>query len=377
MAQTSIPFRTVEGMNNNDIDEKYIFGFALIPEIGPARFEKLKKTFNSLESAWKASATSLARAGIDKKTSKIIVQKRSAIIIEQEYEKFKQSKIIMLCKDQGGYPKRLKEIKSAPFVLFCLGNIKLLQKKQLAIVGTRKPTNYGQIVTEKLAIGISNTGLVVTSGMAHGIDSCAHKAALDAGKPTIAVLGGGIANTILQISSKQIAQAILSQDGLIVSEYQPNFLASKFTFPARNRIISGLSLGVLVIEAGEKSGSLITARYALEQNREVLAVPGNIFSPQSLGTNWLLKQGAQLVRDANDILEAFHFTIPQENNVKERVFDDEQEQKIYCRLSFEPIHIDKLARICNLNSSTVAMKLSLVELKGAIKSLGGGMFIRQ
>lgn len=363
-------------MSQNDANEKYMFGFALIPEIGPARFEKLKRAFDNFEAAWKANATSLARADIDEKTIKVIVEKRTAINVDQKYEKFKQGKIVMLRKDQSDYPKQLREIKSAPFVLFCLGNIKLLSKKQLAIVGTRNPTKYGQLATEKLATEISNTGLVVTSGMAYGIDSCAHKAAISTGKPTIAVLGGGIAETIQQSSSRQMAQAIVSQDGLIVSEYQPDFLASRFTFPARNRIISGLSLGVLVVEAGEKSGSLITARYALEHNREMFAVPGNIFSPQSIGTHWLLKQGAQLVSGAKDILETFHFAIPQENGVEDRAFDNEEEHKIYHKLSFEPIHIDKLARSCNLNSSSVATKLSLLELKGAIKNLGGGMFIK-
>lgn len=364
-------------MSKNGTDEKYMFGFALIPEIGPARFEKLKKAFNNFEVAWKASQMSLTKAGIDGKTVKVVVEKRSAIDVDQEYEKFKQSEIVMLNKYQSDYPKQLKEIKSAPFVLFCLGNIELLSKKQLAIVGTRNSTKYGQLVTEKLATEISNAGLIVTSGMAYGIDSCAHKAATNADKPTIAVLGGGIADTMQRSLSKQMIQGIISQDGLIISEYQPDFLANKFTFPARNRIISGLSLGVLVVEAGEKSGSLITAHYALEQNREVFAVPGNIFSPQSIGTHWLLKQGAQLVRDAKDILETFHFAIPQENSIKERTFDDEEEQKIYHKLSFEPMHIDKLARVCKLNSSSAATKLSLLELKGAAKNLGGGMFIRQ
>ncbi|MEA2006874.1 MAG: DNA-processing protein DprA [Patescibacteria group bacterium] len=358
-------------------DSKYLFAFALIPEIGSARFEKIEKAFENFEAGWKASPTELTKAGLDKKTVSVIDEKRSRIDVEREYSMFLQSKIEMIHRKQKDFPAQLKQIKTSPFLLFCLGNKSLLAKKQLAIVGTRNPTKYGQITTSKLATEISSAGLVITSGMAQGIDSFAHNAALDAENKTIAVLGGGISRVANNTRAKQMIEKILYQDGLVVSEYQPNFDANKFTFPARNRIISGLSLGVLVVEAGEKSGSLITAHCALEQNREVLAVPGSIFSSQSLGTNWLLGQGAQIVRNSKDILETFNFTSSTQPKRQDPVFDDEIQQKIFDRLSFEPVHIDNLARKCHLDSSSVTAKISILELKGLIKNVGGNMFIRQ
>ena len=359
-----------------DPDEKFMFGFALIPEIGPARFAKLKSLFGTFEEAWKAPASGLAKAKINEKTSLVIATKRSAIKLDAEYERFKQSSMMLVDKNHPDYPELLKQIKSAPYVLFCLGDTSLLGKKQLAIVGTRNPTKYGTIVGEKLATEISNAGLVVTSGMANGIDSIAHRSATNAGKPTIAVLGEGIEKKLQANISKRLADQIIANGGLIISEYGPHAIASKFTFPARNRIISGLSLGVLVVEAGEKSGSLITAHCALEQNREVFAVPGSIFSPQSVGTHLLLKQGAQLTASAKDILEAFQFATVQENNSSMRTFENKQHQMVYDHLSFDPIHIDKLALECKLDSSCIAATLSMLEIQGAAKNMGGGMFIR-
>lgn len=358
-------------------DSKYLFAFALIPEIGSARFGKLKNAFGNFSAAWKATSTQLEKAKIDKKTIKVLCEKRLAIDPDKEYDKFLQNEIVMLRSDRGELPKQLQQIKTAPFVLFCLGNIDLLKKKQLAIVGTRNPTRYGQIATEKLATDISNAGLVITSGMAQGIDSFAHQATMEAENKTIAVLGGGISKVAQAAVPKQMIEKIVAHDGLIISEYQPSFDANKFTFPARNRIISGLSLGVLVVEAGEKSGSLITARYALEQNREVMAIPGSIFSKQSLGTNWLLKEGAQVVRNSKDILGTFNFNTPEKTELEKRSFEDETQQKIFNQLSFEPIHIDQIAKKCRISSSLAATKLSLLELNGAVKNLGGSMFIRQ
>lgn len=263
-------------------------------------------------------------------------------------------------------------------MLFYLGNIEVLKKKQLAIVGTRMPSKYGQMAAEKLAFEVSNAGLVVTSGLAHGIDSISHKAALSLANPTVAVLGSGLEIGLEGNRAKTLAEEIIQHGGAIISEYPPNFPASKITFPARNRIVSGLSLGVLVIEGGERSGTLITANYALEQNREVFAVPGNIFSPKSMGTHKLLKEGARLAHSAKDILETFNFVVSSQQTVdQERIFEDEQEKLIYGKLSFEPLHIDVIAKKCNLDPPKVAAKMSMMELRGWVRNLGGGMFIRQ
>lgn len=363
--------------NKNLSGSAYLLGFTLIPEIGPSRFEKITKNFPSLEKAWRASEKELLSKGIEEKTVSLFCQKRLSVGIEKEFEKFSKSGFLLISKDEPTYPERLKEISSAPYALFCHGNTDLLDKKQIAVVGTRIPTNYGKMATEKLCQGLANAGFVITSGMANGIDSIAHKSALEAGAPTIAVLGEGLALLARKFFAKKLMEEIVGAGGLIISEYHPSARATKFTFPARNRIISGLSLGTLVIEAGEKSGSLITANCALEQNREVFAVPGSIFSPQSMGTSLLLKNGAQPVTSANDILAAFQFAPLENLSAPPPNFESEIERTIYSQLTLEPIHIDILAKKCALGANEVSSTLSIMELRGIAKNIGGGMFIKQ
>jgi DNA processing protein len=274
------------------------------------------------------------------------------------------------------FPKILSEINSAPFALFAKGNLSLLLEKQLAVVGSRKPSYYGKQALEKIIPEICSSGLIITSGMAMGIDSLAHRQSLDQEKLTIAVLGSGLGQKILKRAfNYRLGQEIIEKNGLLVSEYPPNFEANKFTFPARNRIISGLSLGVLVIEAAERSGTLITARYALEQNREIMAIPGNIFSQQSLGTNKLIKQGAEPVTSANDVFKVLNWKISSSqplNEVQKISFDDKEEKMIYNKLSFDPQSLDKLVLMCKLDISTISVKLSMMEIKGLVKNTGGG-----
>jgi DNA processing protein len=307
------------------------------------------------------------------------LQRRSQLNLTSEWEKFQQTGLNFITVNDREYPRQLKEIKSPPFVLFYRGNIDLLKQKQLAVVGTRRFSEYGRLVTEKLVPQIAQAGITITSGMAQGIDSLAHQATINVGQPTIAVLGAGILEAEKNAYARQMMHSILSQNGLIISEYPPDYPASRFTFPARNRIVSGLSLGVLVVEAGEKSGTLITANYALEQNREIFAVPGSIFSAQSYGTHRLLKNGAQMVTSANDILEALNFSPIQSNifDQPEIKFTDSEEEIIYQKLSLDPIVIDKLAKRCKLSVTTVTTKLSLLELKGLARNIGGGRFIKK
>ncbi len=363
-------------MNNQE--QKFIFAFSLLPIIGPARFRKIQDGFKTFEEAWSATKDQFIRkAKLDEKTVRAIVQHQKETDLEKEFVKFKNSNIRIVTEDQSDFPEQLREIKSAPFVLFCYGNVKLLRKKQLAVVGTRMYTPYGKMVVEKIVPEISRAGLVITSGMAQGVDSAAHRAALSLNNPTIAVLGGGINESLERNMTRHIIKDIITQEGLIVSEYPPDFKANKFTFPTRNRIISGLSLGSLIIEAGERSGALITARYALEQNREVFATPGNIFSQKSVGPLDLIKQGAQVVTSANDILEALNFATSKIKTSEEKIeFEDEEEKKIYEKLSLEPLHIDKIAAAAKLDSTVVSTKLSMLELRGLVRNIGGGMFIR-
>jgi DNA processing protein len=356
---------------------KYLYAFTLI-DLGPATLKKLWKSFGNFKKAWSASESALIKAGLKNSTAHKIKLTQGKIDINKKWEEFQENDLEIITINDEVYPQQLREIKSAPFVLFCWGNVKLLRKKQLAVIGTRRYTEYGKMVVEKIVPEISQAGIVITSGMAQGIDSLAHTATMSIDQPTIAVLGAGILETYKNYRGKQVIDNILSHNGLIISEYPPFYPASKYTFPARNRIVSGLSLGTLVIEAGKKSGTMITVNYALEQNREVFAIPGNIFSDRSTGTHHLIKEGAQITTSANDILEVLNFAPTQSNifDTPQIEFTDPKEELIYKKLSLDPILIDKLAKNCKLDTTTVSSKLSLLEMKGLARNIGGGRFIK-
>lgn len=370
--------------NFNLKSSKYLFGFSLISEISPNRFKKICKSFETIEEAWKSPKVKLMKIFGDK-TGEKIHRKINNVNLEKELEILNKEKIKIITpkfyfKDFSGinsdlFPERLSHINSSPFVLFAKGNLKILNQNQIGIIGTRRPTHYGKQVLEKLGPKIALSGLIITSGMAIGIDTLAHGIALENKQPTIAVLGSGLSEKILQKSfNYTLSKEIIEKNGLLISEYPPLFSASKFTFPARNRIISGISLGILIVEAAERSGTLITARYALEQNREIFAIPGNIFSLQSVGTNKLIKQGAEPVTSSEDIFRSLNlkdFSTAKKINAKPE-FEDDLEELIYNKLSLEPEPIDKLILKCNLDISSISIKLSIMELKGIIKNVGGG-----
>ncbi|OGN08456.1 MAG: DNA protecting protein DprA [Candidatus Yanofskybacteria bacterium RIFCSPHIGHO2_01_FULL_45_42] len=274
------------------------------------------------------------------------------------------------------YPNLLRQIADAPQELYCRGNLELLDSPCFAVVGTRKLTSYGKEAAERLVSELANHFTIV-SGLAYGIDAMAHQAALDADGKTIAVLGAGVNDECIGPPSNfNLAMEILKNDGLIVSEYPAGFHANPKTFPQRNRIISGLSKGVLVVEADFDSGSLITARCALDQNRDVFAVPGSIFSSRSSGTNHIIQKGAKLVTSVNDILEEYGKNlelfpktsndISTENDVEKKILDilDEKGE----------LSADEIVRTAGLETSTIAAALSLLELKSKIKKSGNGKF---
>lgn len=375
-------------MPQKEIDQnsKYLLGFAQIPEIGPVRFEKISKNFNYLEKAWQADLSQLQKI-LGTKTGEKIYQKIQSINLEKELEALEKEKIEIITppfkfKDFKGinseyFPKNLLEINSCPSILFARGNLEILKQKQLAVIGSRRPTYYGKQIIEKILPEVCSSGLIITSGMAMGIDSLAHRQALDNEKPTIAVLGSGLGENVFKKAfNYRLGQEIISKNGLLISEYPPDYQANKFTFPARNRIISGLSLGVLVIEAAEKSGTLITANYALDQNREIMAVPGNIFSQQSLGTNKLIKQGAELITSAKDVFKVLDWKISSNQKLNQKIekveLQDEIEKIIYNKISFDPQSLDQLVLKTKLDISSISVKLSIMEIRGLVKNTGGG-----
>lgn len=361
----------------NNKDSTHLYAFVLL-NTGPSTLRKIKTKFGTFKKAWEASKTELIQNSLLEKTAEKIISLRPTINLTKEWKKFQKTGLKFITENDPRYPQQLREIKSAPFILFYIGNIKLLKKKQLAVIGTRRYTEYGKMVVEKIIPEIAQAGIVITSGMAQGIDTLSHLATISSNQPTIAVLGAGISIVQRNNYANKTMNDIISHNGLIISEYFPFSPASKYTFPARNRIVSGLSLGTLVIEAGKKSGTMITVNYALEQNREVFAIPGNIFSDRSTGTHDLIKEGAQIVTAANDILNVFNFAPTQSSifNQPQIDFTNKEEELLYKKLSLDPITIDKLAKNCKLNTTTVSSKLSILEMKGLARNIGGGRFIK-
>ena len=282
--------------------------------------------------------------------------------------------IIELLLNNKEYPKLLKQISDPPNKLFCRGNIKLLNSHCFGVVGTRKITSYGKEVTENIVSGLSDTGWTIVSGLALGIDAAAHQAALDNDLPTIAVLGSTIDDAgIGPRTNLPLAKEILKNNGLLISEYKNSSDINRANFAIRDRIISGLSVGVLIVEGAEKSGSLITARCAVEQNRDVFAVPGSIFSFVSAGPNELIKKGARVVTSANDILEEYgqnlELELAQKNNISTK---DPVQKKILAILDEQAdLTIDALIKIVGLEASQILSAISMLELRGRIKNRNG------
>ncbi|MFH0805422.1 MAG: DNA-processing protein DprA [Patescibacteria group bacterium] len=282
---------------------KYFNAFNLIGNIGPITFKKLLDHFNSLDIAWESEINEFYKAGLNQSAIEQIRKQRSGINPDYEIEKLEKEKIGLITIQDESYPKLLKEIYAPPAILYIKGNFSPNDKFSLGIVGTRNPSDYGRQITPIITSELSKSGITIVSGLAKGIDAIAHKTAIDNNGRTIAVLGSGIdSKSIYPVINKYLSEKI-TENGAVISEFPINTKPLAQNFPQRNRIISGLSLGILVIEASEKSGSMITARNALEQNREVFAIPGDILSNNSLGPNNLIKMGAKLVTKTNDILE--------------------------------------------------------------------------
>lgn len=356
-------------MVNND-ELKYWVGFSEVPGIGRIRVSRLREYFGSLEDAWKAPQGKLKQAGLDSRSIDALLLLRSRISLDAEMAKLERYKVNALAYEDSRYPSRLKETYDYPPVLYVRGNLSLQDEPCLAIVGTRRPTAYGRQVTEEIVTDLVQSKITVVSGLARGIDSIAHRAALNAGGKTMAVFASGL-DIVYPRENASLAQTII-EHGALISEYPLNTKPKAENFPLRNRIMSGLSLGVLVVEAGEKSGALITSYQAVEQNREVFAIPGSILSPMSKGTNRLIQEGAKLVCNCADILQELNLTIVTQQ-LKLRDFSpaNETESTVLRQLTSEPIHIDEICRRSSLSMPEVSSALIMLELKGVAKQVGG------
>jgi DNA processing protein len=352
-------------------NRKYWLGFSLVPEIGPKRLSHLLKWFGDLAGAWTASEAELCQAGLDKQPLANLLQLRARLDLDAELAKVEKAGARLLTLIDDEYPSLLKAVPDAPAVLYARGTLLPDDALALSMVGTRRATSYGRDAAYHFARQLAAQGITVISGLAHGVDSAAHRGALDGGGRTIAVLGCGI-DRIYPSDNQKLANDIL-RHGALISEFPIGTPPEAHNFPRRNRIISGLGLGVLVVEAPEKSGALITTTIAADQGREVFAVPGNIFNPMSGGTNRLIQDGAKLVMSVEDILDELnlaHIAV-QTSAVAERIAPaNDNEHCLLGHLGADPIHIDDLTRLSGLPVAVVSSTLTILELKGLARMVG-------
>ncbi len=354
----------------------YWVAFNRIPRIGRARIVMLESYFGSLRSAWQAGSESLKTAGLDSRSTQSIATRRPTIDVDQEMNRLDALGIRAVTWHDAEYPPRLKEIYDLPPVLYVKGEIAPEDERSLAIVGTRKATAYGREAAHHFSFDLARSGVTIVSGLARGIDAIAHRAALEAGQRTIAVLGSGV--DVIYPREHAILADEIAQHGALVSEHPLGTRPDAQNFPRRNRIMSGMTLGTVVIEGSETSGALITARHAIDENREVFAVPGNIFSPSSRGTNRLIKESsAKLVLDYQDVLEELNLSTAGQQLEMAALFpQDDEETEVLRFVTYDPVHIDEIIRTAGLPISTVSGMLAMMELKGLVKQVGGMNYIR-
>lgn len=352
----------------------YWVAFNHVRGIGAVRLQNLLSYFGSLEVAWQAPADGLRAAGLNTRIVEGLVQLRQSLDLTGLVERISQQGITVLTWADEAYPRRLKEIDQPPPVLYLRGELCPEDEMAVAIVGTRRYSVYGRQVADELAAHLARNGVTVISGLARGVDSVAHQAALKAGGRTIAVFGCGV-DIIYPPEHKNLAGEIIRQ-GALVSDYPPGTPPESANFPPRNRIISGLSLATVVVEAGETSGALITATFAAEQGREVFAVPGNIHAHQSKGTNRLIAQGARPLLKIEDVLEALNLEQAYEQQAARTLFPvDDIEAQILRILGLQPLHIDEIRVQSGLPIEKVSATLALLELKGMVFQVGSMNYV--
>ena len=358
----------------------YWIALRLICGVGNVNYKNLITCFGSPDKIFGACSNELEKVeGLSTKTCKAILNFKENSKIENEIKLITSKQISIVTLNSPDYPASLKNIYDPPPFLYIKGQIKKADNMAIAVVGSRISSEYGRQIAEEISRKLASRGITIISGLARGIDSCAHHGALSGGGRTIAVLGSGI-DVIYPRENKSLFSSIASK-GAVVSEYPMGTEPNSYNFPARNRIISGLSAGVLVVEASPKSGSLITARLALEQGRDVFAIPGNVYSFKSRGTNNLLKNGAQLVESADEIIEQMQFKVnaykqtdEEENNKIKCTGPDAQ--TVYALLQKEPAHIDEIIIKSGLSSSQISSALLELEINSLINQLPGKRFAR-
>ncbi|HEV7218093.1 MAG TPA: DNA-processing protein DprA [Terriglobales bacterium] len=378
-----------------DKDETLIrqwVALALTPGLGANKSRRLVEFFGGIQAVFKATLTELEAAGLRAVSAQSLATGQSAELAQEELARAQSVGANVVVMDDPAYPSRLKQIYDPPLVLYVRGNVAALSQPGIALVGTRHPTPYGSGMAERLACDLAARGLVIFSGLARGVDTAGHRGAISAKGKTVAVLGTGI-DVIYPKENLRLVEQIVAMGGAIISEFPVNTFAAPQNFPIRNRIISGISIGVLVVEAGEYSGTRITARCALEQNRDVFAVPGNVTNKNSWGPNTLIKQGAKLVATWEDVWEELPADVrialaPEGVNESPgaesaSLFEETElsphEKKIFALLKAdESTHIDEIVERLEpaVSSSEIFAALFELELAGKVKQLPGKNFVR-
>ena len=364
-------------MTGDREDLPYWIAFSLAPTVGPVRVGLLEERFGSLEAAWGAAESELAAAGLSAGVVDAIAQTRKVVEPEREMERTLRAGVAALTWHHPDYPRLLRDIADPPPVLYVKGTLAPSDDVSVAVVGTRGPTSYGKQAAKRLAGDLARSGVTVVSGLARGIDGIAHQAALDAGGRTLAVMGSGL-DVVYPPEHRLLLERVL-ENGAALSECHLGAKPDARNFPRRNRLLSGLSLATLVIEAPEDSGVISTVKAALDQNREALCVPGEIFSRTSDVPNRLIREGAKLVMSVEDVLEEINVrAVPPPEPLPgfSPAPDSDEEARLLDALAHEPRHIDELSRAAGVPIVQATSALALMEMKGSALQVGRMHYIR-
>jgi DNA processing protein len=356
----------------------------LLPGVGSLLQSRISKVLPDVSELFALDDASLAALGIPSEATSILRSRAYRATASEIYDWGMHEGCQFLIRGNPGYPPLLEEIFGPPLVLYARGHLEVLENPCVAVVGTRRPTIYGLQMAQGIASDLGSLGICVVSGLARGIDGAAHRGCIEGGGRTIAVLGCGI-DIVYPREHRQLTKSVL-ENGLLLTEFAPGTSPSPQNFPVRNRIISGLTLGTLIIEASEYSGSLITARLAMEQNREVFALPGNLTSPQSFGPNFLIKQGAKLIQSWRDVIEELPAEIRQEILIREDsrpsrkpelgLLSDEESRLLELLKTDETTQFDKLFSMGDLSVSRLSDLLLNLEMSGRVRQLPGNLYVK-
>jgi len=355
-------------------DKEYLVALSTFTPLGPVRLKLLLSYFKKAGKVWNVRHSDLLNVGIGTKTAENFIRHRDSFDIGAYFKKLEKLSIKTLTLNDPDYPVNLKEITDAPYVLYVRGKLVKSDARAVAIVGTRTMTGYGREVTQKFSSDLANYGITIVSGLALGVDAEAQRSALRAGGRTIAVLASGL-DIISPLTNQALALEFIKNHGALVSEYPLGHVPFKSDFAIRNRLISGLSKAVIVIEGRIKSGTFYTVNAAAAQGRTVFAVPGQITSSTAEAPNYLIQNGAKLITKTADIMEELHMQMIVDREVVENIMPgNTDEEKILKLLDNEALHLDELVRISDMPASVISARLTFMEMKGMVRGMGGGIY---